>query len=301
MAFPYLTDIVNALLDTRWELPIPTFGVLVAVAILLAARVTRSEVRRQELLGNLPPSTDTAVLDLAAVSAIAGIIGARVFYIFDHSSAFVADPLAMIFSRGGFSIYGGICFGLAAGVLFLNVRRVPIRPMLDAAAPSMMLGYAVGRVGCQLAGDGDWGIEANMALKPGWLPDWLWAQAYEGNIVGVVIAAPGVYPTPIYESAAALILFGVLWAFRLQRNRAGFLFSLYLLLTGFERLLIEKIRVNVKHDVLGAYLTQAELVSLLLILAGFIGVLISLQGRRLWAKALFSAGVLAALSACVPI
>jgi len=301
MAFPYITDIVNAILGTQWHLPLPTFGMLVAAAILLAALVARSEVLRQEWLGNLAPAAHTIVLDLAGIAAVAGIVGARVFYILDHSSEFGADPLAMIFSRGGFSIYGGICFGAVAGVLFLKARRIPIAPMLDAVAPGMMLGYGIGRIGCQLAGDGDWGIQANTALKPNWLPDWLWAQTYEGNILGVTIPPPGVYPTPIYESVAALLLFSILWAFKFHRNGTGFLFSMYLLLAGFERLLIEKIRVNAKHDVLGVFLTQAEMISMILIVTGCVGMLLRWRGRRLWVKALFSAGVLAALSACVPI
>jgi phosphatidylglycerol:prolipoprotein diacylglycerol transferase len=130
--------------------------------------------------------------------------------------------------------------------------------MLDAAAPSLMLGYGIGRLGCQLAGDGDWGIASDMTLKPGWLPDWLWAQTYDGNIVGVAIPAPGVYPTPIYEAAAAFALFGVLWALRSTAQRPGHLFAVYLVLAGFERLLVEKIRINPQHDWLGVVVTQAE-------------------------------------------
>jgi phosphatidylglycerol:prolipoprotein diacylglycerol transferase len=173
--------------------------------------------------------------------------------------------------------------------------------MLDAVAPALMLGYAIGRLGCQLAGDGDWGIPADMTLKPAWLPDWLWAQTYDGNIVGVAIPSPGVYPTPIYESAMALAMFGVLWLLRSEAHRAGYLFSVYLLLAGFERLLIEKIRINVEHSVLGVSLTQAEAISLLLIVAGSVGVLAKLRTRRSWARIAFAAGVLSALSACVPL
>jgi phosphatidylglycerol:prolipoprotein diacylglycerol transferase len=96
------------------------------------------------------------------------------------------------------------------------------------------------------------------------------------------------------------MLFAVIWAFRLQPHRTGFVFSLYLLLAGFERLLAEKIRVNVKHDVLGIQLTQAEMISLGVITAGFVGVLLTLKTRSSWIKALFAVGVLGALSACVP-
>jgi phosphatidylglycerol:prolipoprotein diacylglycerol transferase len=301
MSFPYITDILNAILGTQWRLPIPTFGAVVAAAIVVAAGVARKEARRLEAVGRLPRSTQLMIPDLAVVSAVAGIVGARLFHIVDHYSDFAADPSAMIFSRAGFSIYGGLLFGIAAGALFLRRRAIPIVPMLDAVAPSLMLGYGIGRLGCQLAGDGDWGIAADVALKPGWLPDWLWAQTYHGNILGVVIPEPGVYPTPIYESAAALALFGVLWALRSEKQRPGYLFGVYLLLAGFERLLIEKIRINPHHDWLGLHLTQAEAVSILLVAAGLIGVLFTLTGRTPWPRLLLALGVVSALSACVPL
>jgi phosphatidylglycerol:prolipoprotein diacylglycerol transferase len=223
------------------------------------------------------------------------------FYVFDNLNQFLADPASLIFSRSGFSIYGGLFLGVLAGIVFLRRHSIPIRPMLDAVAPAMMIGYALGRVACQVVGDGDWGIASDLALKPGWLPHWLWAQSYQGNILGVEIEAPGVYPTPIYESAAGLVLFGVLWACRRHTHRAGFLFSLYVLLAGFERLLIEKIRINIEHSILGLSLTQAEIVSVLIIAAGLIGVLVTLQSRRRWTRIAFSVGVLGALSACVPL
>jgi phosphatidylglycerol:prolipoprotein diacylglycerol transferase len=301
MSFPYITDILNVLLGTHWAVPIPTFGVVVAAALVTATSVARMEAKRMEAIGKLPPLTHSIVGDLALVSAIAGLVGARVFHIVDHPATFLADPTAMIFSRAGFSIYGGLCFGVAAGVIFLRRRAVPVAPMLDATAPSLMLGYAIGRLGCQLAGDGDWGVLSDMTLKPSWLPNWLWAQTYDGNILGVVIPDPGVYPTPIYESAAGFILFGVLWALRSETQRPPFLFCVYLLLAGFERLLVEKIRVNPQHDWLGVHLTQAEAISVLVVVAALFGVLITLTARGLWPRILLALGVVTALSACVPL
>ncbi|HEY6458433.1 MAG TPA: prolipoprotein diacylglyceryl transferase family protein [Steroidobacteraceae bacterium] len=298
MSFPYLTDVINALFGTRWHLPIPMFGIIVAIAVVLAAWVATRLVTQYEVLGKLPPQCHTFVTDLVLVSVLAGIVGARVFDILDNLNRFIANPMAMILTRSGFSIYGGLCFGIGAGVIFVKRRSVPVIAMLDATAPAMMLGYAIGRLGCQLAGDGDWGIAANMLLKPRWLPNWFWAQTYDGNIAGVMISAPGVYPTPIYEIIMALGIFWVLWHLRLHAHRDGFLFSTYLLLAGFERLLIEKIRINTRYDVFGAHVTQAEAISLLLVVAGLVGVLVTIQEKRMWMRVLVAAGVLSALSAC---
>jgi phosphatidylglycerol:prolipoprotein diacylglycerol transferase len=299
MSYPYVTDALNVVFGTHWNLPIPTFGVIVAIAVTAATYVANRVVRSYQNLSRLPPQSHSTVWDMAIVSTFAGIIGARVFDILENSDRFVADPLSMILTRTGFSIYGGLCFGILAGVIFVKRRSIPVIPMLDATAPSIMLGYGIGRLGCQISGDRDWGIAANMTLKPGWLPEWLWAQTYDGNVAGVIITPPGVYPTPIYELGMAFALAWLLWFLRFHKHRPGYLFSLFLLFAGFERILIEKIRVNVRYDVLGTYVTQAEAISFLLIIVGLGGVLGTLRTKRFW-TIIVSAGVLSALAACAP-
>ena len=172
--------------------------------------------------------------------------------------------------------------------------------MCERNVTSSMLGYGIGRLGCQIAGDGDCGIAANIALKPSWVPEWLWAQTYDGNITGATIAPPGVYPTPIYEITMALAIFWVLWLLRSHNNRAGYLFSVYLLAAGFERLLIEKIRINARYDMFGFLVTQAEAIAFLLVVAGLIGVLATLRRNRFWTRVVLSVVVLSALTACAP-
>ena len=301
MSFPYLSDVVRVGLGVNVPLPIPMFGLCVALAVMLAAYAFSLNVRRAEALDRLPAGSHRIAGDLAAVTLLAGIIGARVFDILDHLPEFAADPAALIFSRGGFSIYGGLVFGFGAGVWLLRRRRIPVAPMLDRIAPALLLGYAVGRIGCQISGDGDWGIAANLALKPEWLPTWFWAQTYQGNIVGQVISPPGVYPTPIYESVAALLMFSILQWWSRRPRPLGSVFALYLLGTGFARLLIEKIRVNPRINFLGAAFTQAELISVCLILIGIGMLVMALPRESRWLRLFLPLGLIALLSACVAI
>ena len=287
MSYPYLSDVVMAWTGVELPLPLATFGLFVALGALVAADRLRSELKRLYAAQRIGPARmrgadvppQDVVTDLMVVVLMAGILGARLFHILEHTDQFMADPLSMIFTRSGLSIFGGLIFGTLAGSVCVRRWRLPVRPLLDAAAPAMMIGYAIGRIGCQVSGDGDWGIAANMALKPAWLPTWLWAQTYEHNIYGEVLALPGVYPTPIYETLMALLCFFILWAIRKHPFRAGWLFSVYLILAGVERLLIEQIRVNPVFNVLGLHATQAEFIAVALIVAGAIGTV--LLGQRL--------------------
>ena len=240
------------------------------------------------------------VSDLVIVCAIWGLIGARLFHILDYPKRFMADPLGMILSNAGFTIYGGLVFGTCAGLIYLKKRSIPIAVSLDAVAPAMILGYGVGRLGCQIAGDGDWGIASNMSLKPSWLPEWFWAQTYENNIIGMTIQEPGVYPTPIYEFGMAMIIFSVLWSLRKRIRKPGGLFAIYLILSGFERLLIEKIRINKELHIFDFSFTQAEMISFFVILAGLVTAIMSSNSKPV-GRVAFSLVVVGALTACANI
>lgn len=125
--------------------------------------------------------------------------------------------------------------------------------LLDLVAPALALGYAIGRIGCQLSGDGDYG-------KPSHLP---WAMGYPH---GTVPTAPGVrvQPTPVYETLAMSAVALVLWRMR-DRYRPGLLFALYLVAAGVERFVIEFLRRN-PHVFAG--LTAAQIESLVVIVVG---------------------------------
>ena len=143
---------------------------------------------------------------------------------------------------------------------------------MDACAPTLLLAYGIGRIGCQVSGDGDWGIP-NTAPKPDWLsfmPDWFWAYDYPNNVLGVALDTPH-WPTPLYESIASIGLFLILFSFRRKIKVAGVMFSIYLILNGLERFFIEKIRENNELDFLGFHPTQAEIISTVLVLLGIAG------------------------------
>jgi len=295
VSFPYLQDLLRAATGIDVPLPVPTFGLCVLGAALISISVAKREVRRRHELGEIgfairrvrksgsvlevatPPQD--IVLDFGLISVLAGIVGARVFSMLEVPGDFLAHPWALIFSRQGFNFFGGLVFGVGTGILYFLRHRLPVLRTCDAFAPAMMLGYALGRIGCQLAGDGDWGVTANIALKPDWLPTWLWAQTYDNNILREVIPPPGVYPTPLYEIAMGLLAFAVLWGLRQLPRRPGWLFCVYLLLGGLERSAIELIRVNPQMSLLGLAVSQAQVIAVALTVIGAVG-MVALGRRR---------------------
>lgn len=213
-------------------------------------------------------------------AAIWGFLGAKIFDNLEHWDTFIADPIAGLLSFSGLTFYGGLICGGAAVLYIAHKNGIKPLHMLDVGAPGMMLAYGVGRIGCHMAGDGDWGI-VNSHPKPfSWLPDWLWAYTYPNNVAGEGDPIPGcvgkfcnelpqpVYPTPIYEVIAALLIFWFLWKIRDKITTPGMMFGIYLMFNGLERFLVELIRVNSKYHVAGIPFTQAELISAILFIAG---------------------------------
>ncbi|MCB0685464.1 MAG: prolipoprotein diacylglyceryl transferase [Saprospiraceae bacterium] len=225
--------------------------------------------------------------DITIRSAISGILGAKIFAIFESSEnvrAFFQDPIGQFFSGSGLAIYGGLI--VAFFYILWYVKKKGMNPIhvMDAAAPAMIMGYAVGRIGCQLAGDGDWGIVNDLAQPSWWfLPDWMWAYDYPRNVLNQGVPIEGcvghychrlanpVFPTPFYEVIASLIIFVILWSLRNRIKIPGMIFFIYVILNGFERFWIEKIRVNDEIHFLGMHPSQAEIISFILFFVGIVG------------------------------
>lgn len=263
--------------------------------------------------------------DIVVIALIFGIIGAKIFDGLENWEDFKAHPWERLFSAGGLTFYGGLILAAIAIGIYAARKNIRIVHLVDAAAPALLLAYAVGRIGCQVAGDGDWGIYNSayttaadgkvVAATPGdfqsqlekysdyflrahperktlaeiphktvpapaFLPTWMLAYNYPQNVNNDGIVLSGitdehnrvlpipVFPTPFYETVTCTLLFLVLWAIRKKIKTAGMMTGIYLVFNGTERFLVEHIRVNNLTSVLGMQLTQAEIISFLLIIAG---------------------------------
>jgi len=218
--------------------------------------------------------------EITIIALIFGLVGAKIFNAFETWDSFIQDPMGSLFSAEGLTFYGGLICAALAIWWYARKYKIGFWHLNDAAAPALMLAYGIGRIGCQVSGDGDWGIVNKLKKPISWLPDWMWSYTYPHNVAreGVEIAGETdkyrfvlpeyVFPTPLYEIVACIILFFVLWYFRKKLKTPGTLFALYLMLNGLERFFIEKIRVNTRLDIFGFKPTQAEVISTLLFITG---------------------------------
>jgi len=222
-----------------------TYGLMLALGFLTALYLLKKEFTRK----NINPDYAYSII---FAGLIGGILGAKINFLIEHWQDVVADPAGMIFTGNGLTWYGGLIGGAVAVILTIHQKKLQLLPTIDLLAPLLALGYVFGRMGCQLAGDGDYGV-------PSKLP---WAMSYPN---GLVPTLERVHPTPIYEMLAFLVIFFILWNMRKSLRPPGFIFNLYLIFAGIERLLVEFLRLNT--PVLWG-LTEAQLVSIVMILGG---------------------------------
>jgi phosphatidylglycerol---prolipoprotein diacylglyceryl transferase len=227
-------------------LSIKTFGVAFALGFIACWGLV---ARRLRELGK-PVDWSYEIIFAALVG---GVVGARAYYLIQNYDRVRHDLLGSIFSGSGLVWYGGAIGGAIGVIAWMRWRRTLELRMLDMCAIALALGYGIGRIGCQLSGDGDYGIRSDLP----------WAMGYPHGTVPTP-AGVRVQPTPIYETAAMCLLAYLLWRLR-DRVRPGVIFALYLLLSGLERFLVEFIRRN--SEVLGG-LTAPQLESVALCAVG---------------------------------
>lgn len=281
--------------------------------------------------------------DIVIFALVFGIIGAKLFDNLENWDRFIQNPIGNLLSPSGLTFYGGlICAGVAI-CIYARKKEINLLHLTDAIAPAMMIAYAIGRIGCQVAGDGDWGIYNSAYVSdvpghvvpatssqfkehvvqystyflngtvmepsgtitnvtdrhsetlekvphksfrgPSFLPSWMFAYTYPHNVNEDGILLPDcddkycralpqpVFPTPFYETVVCGLFFLGLWLIRRKIKTPGIMFSIYLILNGIERFLVETIRVNSTYSIFGLHPTQAELISATLVIAGTLGVI----------------------------
>jgi phosphatidylglycerol:prolipoprotein diacylglycerol transferase len=240
-------------------LSLKTFGLMFALAFLAAGAVVG---RRLQERGK--PVDWSYELLFAALAG--GLIGSRLYFIIQNYDSVKNDLLGNLFSGSGLVWYGGVIGGALAVIAWAAWRRMLNLELLDICAPGLAIGYAIGRIGCQVSGDGDYGISSSVP----------WAMGYPH---GTVPTPPGVHvhPTPIYETLAMGLVAWWLWRNR-DQLAPGLLFAAYLVLSGVERLLVEFIRRN--HEVF-AGLTTPQLESIAIAVVGAVWLARAARSGRL--------------------
>ena len=230
-------------------LTIYSYGTMMAIAFLVAGFLTAKELQRK----NLDPDVAST---LVVWAAIGGVAFSKLWSVAEDVPGLLRDPVHAIFSGSGFVWYGGLLGGTLAISWVVRRHKLPWLQVVDSAAPGLALGHAIGRIGCQLAGDGDWGAISEVP----------WAMAYPDAIIGWPFP-PGVrvHPTPVYETLAYVAVFAILWSIRKRPLPPGTIFWWYLVLGPGARFLIEFVRIN--RPVVFS-LTAPQLVSLALVAIG---------------------------------
>lgn len=213
---------------------LPTFGLMLWVAAVAAAFLVDRAFKRARI--------DADAVGMVAIAVVLGIVGAKLWHVLDTPSEFHEIGWRALWDQAGFAWYGGLLFGIAALVYQGWKAKIGAIRILDLAAPAAAIGYGIGRIGCLLSGDGDYGI----AVQPVHFLVWTfhpWGMSFPHGLVPVFVP---VYPTPIYELIGGLLIGWWLWRRLGKPHAVGTILGEYLVLTGLARFLVEFIRRNPK-------------------------------------------------------
>jgi phosphatidylglycerol---prolipoprotein diacylglyceryl transferase len=255
---------------TLGPLEITGYGLMMMVGFLMAGWVIQRQLAQRRL-------NEDYAADIVVAAVLGGILGAKLWYVA------LTQDLGALLSRGGLVWYGGFIGGWVAVIGISLAKKVPVRLTMDLCAPALAVGYALGRVGCFMVQD-DYGGPTTLpwGMK---FPQGLPASTAQNLNLQFGIPIPqgasnfdvlAVHPTQLYEVAAMLVVFALLWRLRHHRHGTGWLMGLYLTCAGIERFLIEFLRA--KDDRVLAGFTLAQATSVAVLLAGLI--LLVLLGRR---------------------
>ena len=245
-----------------------SYGVMLVTAFIVGYYFFSKEVTRKKLNENI-------AIEITIIAVFCGMVGSKLLYIFENFETFLKYPIKTSFSSGGFTFLGGLILAFIVSWIYIIRKNYNFLRAADAVAPSLIIAYGIGRIGCHLAGDGDYGIPTNLP----------WGMNYEKGIVppahlfnGTEYAASfphnifpnntPLHPTPIYEFLASLVIFIFLWKFRKSNWKDGKIVTLYFILSSLSRFLVEFIRLNPR--ILWG-LSEAQIIASVIFIIGISG------------------------------
>ncbi|HUO06183.1 MAG TPA: prolipoprotein diacylglyceryl transferase [Candidatus Binataceae bacterium] len=253
-----------------------SFGLMMALGFIAAGEVMNRECHRR---GYDPEYASTVVI----VAAIAGLAGSRIYAVIDDWQTYYHAPLTAILSGSGFVWYGGLIGGVIGVYLVSRWYGISFASTADMAAPALAIGQAIGRVGCLLSGDGDWGLPSTLPWAMeyphaiiGWNADTVLKLDEHYHLVSGYFPGVRVHPAPLYETILYLGVFAILWSKRKTSYPPGRLLCWYFVLAGVARFIVEFVRIN-PRVFMG--LSEAQLIAVAMIIGGSI-VLALTAGRE---------------------
>ncbi len=249
-------------------LKIYSFGLMMGISFIIGNYLLAKEFKRKKI------NPDFAS-NITIIALIGGVAGSKMLYLIENLNEFLADPWGMAFSPGGLTFYGGFIVAALSIYVYSKIAKIKFIHIADAIAPALLLAYGIARIGCHLAGDGDygyptslpWGTDYSRGTYP---PSYAFRGFPEITSMfpgGIVPNNTPCHPTPIYELIICSIFFYYMWKNRTKWKTDGQMFSMYLLLAGSERFSVEFLRINPR---LLFGLSEAQLIAVVLILIGSI-------------------------------
>lgn len=245
-----------------------SFGLMMGISFLIGNYLLTKEFQRKKLHPDLASN-------ITLIALVAGVSGSKFLYLLENWGEFIRDPIGMIFSPGGLTFYGGFVLATVSIFLYAKKKNIKFIQIADAAAPALILAYGIARIGCHLAGDGDYGFPTTLPWGTDYSNGTYPPSAAFRSFPEVTSQFPGgivpnntlCHPTPIYETIICSIFFVILWKNRFRWNADGRIFYSYLVLAGIERFSVEFFRLNPR---LLFGLSEAQIIAVILILIGVV-------------------------------
>jgi phosphatidylglycerol:prolipoprotein diacylglycerol transferase len=247
-----------------------SFGLMMGISFIIANLLLIKEFKRKKLDPDLASN-------ITLIALVAGVAGSKLLYLLEHFKEFTADPIDMAFSPGGLTFYGGFILATISTYVYARKKGIRFMQIADAAAPALLLAYGIARIGCHLAGDGDYGFPTTLPwgtdYSNGTFPP---SAAFRNfpeivaqyGVNGVVPDTVLCHPTPIYELIICSLMFFFMWKNRARWTTEGEMFYTYLVLAGVERFSVEFLRLNPR---LFLGLSEAQIFAVILAIIGAIG------------------------------